>query len=54
DGMATAMAELLSNPSRAAAMGEAGRARVLANFTLTQACDRLRGIMGFPPITEVA
>ena len=54
DGMAGAMAELLNNPSRAAAMGEAGRARVLANFTLTQARDRLRDIMGFPPCTEAA
>lgn len=54
DGMADAMAELLGNPARSAAMGEAGRARVLANFTLPQARDRLRSIMGFPPLRAAA
>lgn len=48
EGMANAMTELLSNPLRAAAMGEAGRERVLANFTLAQSSNRLRQIIGIP------
>lgn len=45
DGMAAAMAELLDDPTRAAAMGVAGRARVLAHFTEDQTTERLRAIM---------
>jgi colanic acid/amylovoran biosynthesis glycosyltransferase len=46
--MAMAMAELLHDPGRAAAMGEAGRSRALRNFTREQARDRLRSILGLP------
>lgn len=52
DGMATAMATLLDEPERAAAMGAAGRRRVLEHYTLDHARDRLRAIMGFAPLTE--
>jgi glycosyltransferase involved in cell wall biosynthesis len=45
-GMAAAMNALLSEPIRAAAMGEAGRRRFLAHFTRDKARDRLRNIMG--------
>ncbi|WP_333834413.1 glycosyltransferase [Rubrimonas sp.] len=45
-GMAKAMAALLTDPARAAAMGEAGRARVLANFTQEHTRRRLVEIMG--------
>lgn len=51
DGMAAAIATLLDDPERAAAMGAAGRRRVLERFTLDHARDRLRAIMGFPPLT---
>jgi colanic acid/amylovoran biosynthesis glycosyltransferase len=47
--MASAISDLLENPNRAAAMGVAGRKRVLAHFTQEQARDRLRAIMGFIP-----
>ena len=50
EGMAAAMAELLDNPDRAAAMGAAGRQRVLQHFTLDHTRDRLRAIMGFPSL----
>ena len=50
--MASAMSELLENPDRAVAMGVAGRKRVLAHFTQKQARDRLRAVMGFPPIED--
>ncbi len=53
-GMAEAMATLLADPTRARAMGEAGRRRALANFTHDHARDRLRAIMGFPPVTGAA
>ena len=53
-GMAEAMATLLGDPDRARAMGEAGRRRVLANFTHDHTRDRLRAIMGFPPFTGTA
>ena len=52
--MAEAMATLLGDPDRARAMGEAGRRRVLANFTHDHARDRLRAIMGLPPFTGAA
>ena len=52
EAMASAMSGLLENPDRAAAMGVAGRKRVLAHFTQAQARDRLRAIMGFPPIED--
>jgi glycosyltransferase involved in cell wall biosynthesis len=48
DGMAAAIAELLARPDRAAAMGAAGRARVLAHFTQDHARDRLRAILKLP------
>jgi glycosyltransferase involved in cell wall biosynthesis len=53
-GMAEAMATLLGDTDRARAMGEAGRRRVLANFTHDHVRDRLRAIMGFPPFTGTA
>ncbi len=52
DGMAAAMGEILGDPLRAAAMGSAGRERVFDRFTHIQARDRLRAIMGFPPIAS--
>jgi glycosyltransferase involved in cell wall biosynthesis len=53
EGMAASMATVLDNPRRAAAMGAAGRERVLRHFTLEQTRDRLRSIMGFSPIPAV-
>ncbi len=53
-GMAEAMATLLADSARAREMGEAGRRRVLANFTHDHARDRLRAIMGLPPFTGTA
>jgi glycosyltransferase involved in cell wall biosynthesis len=52
DAMASAMGELLDNPDRAATMGAAGRERVVATFTREMARDRLRAIMGFPPLDD--
>jgi glycosyltransferase involved in cell wall biosynthesis len=52
DTMAAAMAQLLDDRARAAAMGAAGRARVLAHFTLEQSRDRLRALMGLPPLSS--
>jgi colanic acid/amylovoran biosynthesis glycosyltransferase len=49
-GMTQAIISLLANPTRAKAMGEAGRQRVLAHFTQTQTRDRLRAIMGLFPL----
>jgi glycosyltransferase involved in cell wall biosynthesis len=46
DSMAAAMITLLQNPERAAAMGRAGRARVLAQFTHDHVRRRLLAIMG--------
>lgn len=54
DGMAEAMANLLSDPALAAAMGEAGRRRVLARFTHAHTRDRLRAVMGLPPVAPAA
>jgi len=56
DGMAEAMIALLRDPDRAAAMGRAGRERVLAHFTHDHTARRLRAIMGLddpagPPST---
>ena len=48
EGMAACIGQLLDAPDRAAAMGEAGRERVVRRFTLDQTRDRLRAIMGFP------
>lgn len=48
NAMATAMAELLDDPDRAATLGAAGRERVLAYFTQEKTCDRLRCIIGLP------
>ena len=42
--MAEAMAALLSDPARAAAMGAAGRERVRERFTLAQTARKLEGI----------
>jgi len=50
EGMAAAIAGLLDDQERGAAMGAAGRRRVLEHFTLEQSRDRLRAIMGFPPL----
>jgi colanic acid/amylovoran biosynthesis glycosyltransferase len=49
-GMATAMAQLLDDQGRAAAMGMAGRQRVIEHFTQEQARDRLRAMMGLSGI----
>jgi colanic acid/amylovoran biosynthesis glycosyltransferase len=49
-GMTDAMAQLLDDPGRAAAMGMAGRQRVIEHFTQEQARDRLRAVMGLPRI----
>jgi hypothetical protein len=45
--MADAMATLLGNTSRAAAMGIAGRSRVVDRYTLERAASDLRGVIGF-------
>jgi glycosyltransferase involved in cell wall biosynthesis len=45
DGMATALADLLSDEARAAAMGWAGRERVLAHFTHEHVRQRLLTVM---------
>jgi len=49
-GMATSIAALLQDPLRAAAMGMAGRQRVVENFTQERMHDRLRAIMVLPPV----
>jgi glycosyltransferase involved in cell wall biosynthesis len=49
EGMADAMARLLSDPERAAAMGVAGRRRVVAHYPHEKARQRLRTILGFAP-----
>lgn len=54
DGMAAAMAQLLDDPALAAAMGMAGRGRVIEHFTQEQARDRLRAIMGLSRIAAAA
>lgn len=54
EGMAMAMEGLLTDPIRAEAMGKAGRRRVVEKFTQEQSRDRLRAIMGFPPIVPAA
>jgi colanic acid/amylovoran biosynthesis glycosyltransferase len=46
DGMATAIDALLDDPEHARAMGEAGRRRVLENFTQKLTATRLRSIFG--------
>jgi colanic acid/amylovoran biosynthesis glycosyltransferase len=46
-GMATAITTLLGDPARARVMGEAGRRRVLENFTHVHAANRLRKIMHY-------
>ena len=43
--MSQAMKELLEHPARAVTMGEAGRARVLANYTQQKSAEKLRAIM---------
>lgn len=52
DGMAEAMRTLLRDPARSAAMGRAGRARVLERFTLQRSTGRLREIMGLEGLAE--
>jgi glycosyltransferase involved in cell wall biosynthesis len=52
-GMTEAIAGLLSDPSRAKAMGEAGRQRVLAHFTQAQMRDRLRKILGLSTVAPL-
>ncbi len=48
-GMADALATLLADPARARAMGEAGRRRVLADFTLERTRTVLRRTMALDP-----
>ena len=43
--MAEAICELLEDPERAGAMGDAGRERVLRHFTIEQTANRLRDIL---------
>lgn len=52
EGMADAMIELLRDPDRAAAMGRAGRDRVLAHFTQDRTAARLREIMGLEALPD--
>jgi len=49
DGMATALIGLLRAPERATAMGEAGRQRILTNFTHEHTRRRLLTIMDLAP-----
>ena len=53
DAMTEVMAGLLDDPERAAAMGVAGRQRVLAHYTQDKTRDRLRAIMGLPALPPV-
>jgi glycosyltransferase involved in cell wall biosynthesis len=46
--MSDAMAALLDDPRRAAAMGAAGRQRVLGGYSQDYTLDELRSIMGLP------
>ncbi len=46
DSMSSAMADLLDDPAAAARMGAAGRQRVVSDFSLDLAHNRLRAIMG--------
>jgi colanic acid/amylovoran biosynthesis glycosyltransferase len=52
NGMANAILQLLADPSRATAMGAAGRVRVLKRFTISHTRDRLRAIMGLPMLSR--
>jgi colanic acid/amylovoran biosynthesis glycosyltransferase len=52
DGIAAAIAALLSDPVRARAMGAAGRRRVLSRYTHLHTRDRLRSILGLGPAIE--
>lgn len=53
-GMAAAMVALLTDPVRAAAMGHAGRERVLATFTREQTRRRLVALLGLEPPVAAA
>ena len=53
-GMANAISALLSNPARAKAMGEAGRARALEHFTLTHAAERMRAAMELSTVSRAS
>jgi glycosyltransferase involved in cell wall biosynthesis len=48
DGMADKMARVLTDPSLARRLGDAGRRRILSSFTHVDARNRLRAIMGLP------
>ncbi len=50
EGMAAGIAGLLADPDRAAEMGRAGRRRVLDHYTVQSSSDRLRAVMGLPPL----
>jgi colanic acid/amylovoran biosynthesis glycosyltransferase len=52
ESMASAMADALNHPDHAAAMGEAGRSRVLKHFTIKHSQTRLRSIMGLPQLSS--
>ncbi|MER8689023.1 MULTISPECIES: glycosyltransferase [unclassified Mesorhizobium] len=52
ESMADAIAGLLSEPHRAAKMGDAGRQRVLDHFTQRHTRDRLRHAMVLPAMAE--
>lgn len=54
DSMAGAMIALLRDPDRTAAMGRAGRERVLAHFTQDRTAARLREIMALDVAHEIA
>lgn len=53
DGMANAIAELLDDPVRAKAMGEAGRQKVIGEYALEHSRDQLRSILGFSGFAQV-
>ena len=50
DGMGAALARLLADPSLAAKMGAAGRARALEKLDQNRARARLREILGLPAL----
>ena len=52
EGMAEAILGLLKDPQRAAAMGRAGRERILSHFTRERSRDRLREILGISVLDD--
>lgn len=52
NGMASAMAELVGQPEKAATMGRAGHERIIRYFTKEKAARRLQMIVGWPTTTS--